>query len=115
VNPEDKIVPPLRFIERAASNDDMQREIETSNGKPTPYAPRAIPSDRYAVSLKPNTLSDRSKIVLFYESEERVDLRELLRALSHRLSVRLHLSPRRGPREAAKHLGGCGPCGQPLC
>ena len=115
--PEDRIVPPLRFIERAASSDDLQREVENLE-----WETHALRMARDSIgehdlpmkAIKAETLFDRSKVFVFYESEDRVDFRDLLRDLSHRLGARLHLQ-HVGPREAAKHLGGCGPCGQPLC
>ena len=63
--------------------------------------------------IKVEIMLDRAKMFLFYESEDRVDFRELLRDLSSRLDMRMHFQ-QVGPRDAAKVLGGCGPCGQPF-
>jgi cell fate regulator YaaT (PSP1 superfamily) len=64
--------------------------------------------------VKVEIMLDRSKMYLFYESEDRVDFRDLLRDLSGRLNMRMHFQ-QVGPRDSAKVIGGCGPCGKPLC
>jgi cell fate regulator YaaT (PSP1 superfamily) len=114
---DDKIVSPFRKILRLATPDDIEQdkinrelEIEALN----------IVRDQinfFELPMKPikvEIMLDRSKMYLFYESEDRVDFRELLRDLSNRLNMRMHFQ-QVGPRDSAKVLGGCGPCGQPLC
>jgi cell fate regulator YaaT (PSP1 superfamily) len=115
--PEDKILPPVRQIARLAtpadiSRDEQNREWEVEALKIT----RACIEDHQLPmkAVKAEVMLDRSKVFIYYESEERVDFRELLKDLSGQLRTRLHLQ-HVGPREAAKVLGGCGPCGQPLC
>lgn len=54
------------------------------------------------------------KIVVFFASEERVDFRELHRRVSAAAQGRIELR-QMGVRDAAKVLGGCGPCGLQLC
>ncbi len=115
--PEDKIVPPLRGVARLADAKDLLQDIKNREWE---IEALAVARARIAAhglemkAVKAELMFDRSKLYVFYESEERVDFRELLRDLSSRLNVRLHLQ-HVGPREAAKVLGGCGPCGQPLC
>lgn len=115
--PEDKIVPPLRAVARLANEQDVAQDITNREWE---IEALAITRARIAAhglemkAVKAELMFDRSKLFVFYESEERVDFRELLRDLSSRLNVRLHLQ-HVGPREAAKVLGGCGPCGQTLC
>lgn len=115
--PDDRIVPPVRSVIRLARPDDLEK-LESNLAWET----EALHIARNAITdhglpmkpIKAEVMFDRTKLYIFYESEDRVDFRELLRDLSHRLSIRLHLQ-HVGPREAAKVLGGCGPCGQPLC
>jgi len=54
------------------------------------------------------------KIVVHFASEERVDFRELHRRVSAAAQGRIELR-QMGIRDAAKVLGGCGPCGLQLC
>lgn len=57
---------------------------------------------------------DGSRLTIFFSAEGRVDFRELVRELSHRLKVRVEMR-QVGPRDEAKLLGGFGRCGRPLC
>lgn len=115
--PDDKIIPPLRSVARLASPQDIARDIENREWEIEALAvarARIKAFDLQMKAVKCETMFDRSKLFVFYESEDRVDFRDLLRDLAGKLSIRLHLQ-HVGPREAAKVLGGCGPCGQTLC
>ncbi len=57
---------------------------------------------------------DRKRLVIYFESETRVDFRTLVRDLSEVYHTRIELR-QIGPRDAAKMIGGIGPCGLILC
>lgn len=57
---------------------------------------------------------DKSKVIFSYVSDDRVDFRELLKALAFRLKTRIELR-QVGTRDKAKLIGGLGMCGLPLC
>lgn len=57
---------------------------------------------------------DRSKVIFSYLADDRVDFRELLKALASRLHCRIELR-QIGTRDKAKVVGGIGICGLPLC
>lgn len=57
---------------------------------------------------------DERKITFYFVSEERVDFRELLSLLVAHFHKNIRLQ-QIGPRDAAKMLGGFGPCGRPFC
>lgn len=57
---------------------------------------------------------DRSKIIFYYTSDERVDFRELLKKLTSRFKFRIELR-QIGAREGARLIGGLGGCGRELC
>ncbi|MDO5335258.1 MAG: regulatory iron-sulfur-containing complex subunit RicT [Coriobacteriia bacterium] len=59
-------------------------------------------------------LFDGDKAVFFFESEERVDFRELVRRLAAEFHVRVDMR-QIGVRDAAGMIGGLGHCGQELC
>lgn len=116
VNPQ-AIAGPVRPIIRIASKEDLQlaEENQVLEQQALEIARERI--NHFELQMKPvkvEVLHDRSKLFLFYESEERVDFRDLLRDLSARLEMRMHFQ-QVGPRESAKVLGGCGPCGKELC
>lgn len=57
---------------------------------------------------------DRSKIIIYYNAEGRVDFRDLLKDLAAEFKVRIELR-QIGPREGAKFIGGIGCCGREVC
>jgi len=57
---------------------------------------------------------DRSKIIFYFTSENRVDFRNLVRDLANIFRVRIELR-QIGVRDEARMLGGHGPCGRVLC
>lgn len=57
---------------------------------------------------------DRTKIILYFSAEGRVDFRALVKDLAHIFRVRIELK-QIGVRDEAKLLGGCGACGRTLC
>ena len=57
---------------------------------------------------------DRSKIIFYFTSEERVDFRNLVRDLANIFKARIELK-QIGVRDEAKLMGGYGPCGKELC
>lgn len=61
-----------------------------------------------------NYTLDKKKILIHFESEERIDFRELVKVLSQQYQTRIELR-QIGPRDAAKIIGGLGPCGLILC
>jgi len=115
--PPDKFAGEPRRVLRVASKDDLQQDEENRA-----WENRALLIARARVEalglemkvVKCEAMFDRSKVWVFYESDTRVDFRELLKDLGFRLNARLHLQ-HVGARDAAKVLGGCGPCGQSLC
>jgi cell fate regulator YaaT (PSP1 superfamily) len=57
---------------------------------------------------------DRSKIIFYFTSENRVDFRKLVKDLASIFRVRIELK-QIGVRDEARIIGGCGPCGMRLC
>ena len=57
---------------------------------------------------------DRQKLIIYFESEDRVDFRQLVKDLAEEFKVRIELR-QVGSRDGAKTLGGLGPCGLIIC
>ena len=53
---------------------------------------------------------DRKRLLIYFEAENRIDFRNLVRDLSEIYHTRIELR-QIGPRDAAKMIGGIGPCG----
>ena len=59
-------------------------------------------------------LFDRNKAICYYDSETRVDYRELIHELSSAFSASIEMK-QIGVRDGARMIGGLGHCGQELC
>ncbi len=57
---------------------------------------------------------DGNKVTIYFTAEGRVDFRDLVRELASALKSRVEFR-QIGVRDAARMLGGLGPCGRPLC
>jgi len=57
---------------------------------------------------------DGSQVTFYFVADNRIDFRELVKAVASRMRMRVHLH-QVGSRDHAKALGGYGPCGRPLC
>ena len=57
---------------------------------------------------------DKSKLIIQFEAEERVDFRNLVKDLAEEFRVRIELR-QIGSRDSAKEIGGLGPCGLIMC
>lgn len=57
---------------------------------------------------------DRSKLIIYFEAENRVDFRELVKKLAEIYHTRIELR-QVGSRDGAKVFGGIGPCGLIVC
>ena len=57
---------------------------------------------------------DRTKLIIYFTAEGRVDFRELVKDLANEFHVRIELR-QVGARDGAKVIGGIGPCGRQTC
>jgi cell fate regulator YaaT (PSP1 superfamily) len=57
---------------------------------------------------------DKTKAIFYYTADERVDFRELIKALAEEFKVRIEMR-QIGSRQEAGRLGGIGSCGRELC
>ncbi|MDR2822310.1 MAG: stage 0 sporulation protein [Acholeplasmatales bacterium] len=64
--------------------------------------------------LRANYSLDRRKLMIFFESEERVDFRSLVKDINDRYHTRIELR-QIGSRDSAKIIGGIGQCGLIFC
>lgn len=115
-----KMVPcrmPQRPILRIADEEDLQ-DYETNKE----YSREAYEICNAEITnlglnmhlLRAEYMLDRSKILFIYQSEQRVDFRELLKRLGSQLHCRIELR-QIGERDKAKMVGGIGMCGMECC
>lgn len=112
-----EIQEPLKPVLRKATPEDIQRcqELEAMEREALVECGKLIDTLNLQMKLLGAEYSlDGGRLTLYFSSVERVDFRELVRDLAHRLRVRVEMR-QTGPRDEARLVGGCGRCGRPLC
>lgn len=108
---------PLRKIIRKANPWD-ERQIAKNKSKTKDLikvCSKKIEEHKLPMKLVDAEYSfDRSKIIFYFTSENRVDFRDLVKTLASIFRVRIELR-QIGVRDEARMLGGHGPCGRRLC
>ena len=108
---------PLKPVKRLATPEDVERaaELEQRSLEALPQF-KAMAAEAHAdmhpVSVE--FLFDGDKAVFYFEAEERVDFRDLVRRLASHFHVRIDMR-QIGVRDEARIVGGLGHCGQELC
>jgi cell fate regulator YaaT (PSP1 superfamily) len=109
-------IPSQRVIRKASAEDlasEDDREIlerEAHLSATTAINSRGLPMKLGKVEYS----FDRRKATFFFTSEGRIDFRDLVRELAHRLHIRVEMR-QIGVRDEAGLLGGAGVCGRELC
>ncbi len=114
---EEKLKSPLKPVKRLATDDDCARneELLDLGAQALPIfkqiANETIP-DMHPIAVE--YLFGGDKAVFYFEAEERVDFRDLVKKLASELHVRVDMK-QIGVRDEARLVGGVGHCGQELC
>ncbi len=108
---------PLKKVERLATDEDVEKaeDLERQGAEALPVFKEMV--EEAAVEMHPvavEFLFDGDKAVFYFESEERVDFRDLVRKLAGHFHVRVDMR-QIGVRDEARMVGGLGHCGQELC
>ncbi len=112
-----KLKSQLKPVVRVADDDDRaeQAALEQKAADAMPvFKELAAQTSEEMRPVSVEYLFDGEKAVFYFESENRVDFRELVRSLSSRLHVRVDMR-QIGVRDEARMVGGLGHCGQELC
>lgn len=114
---ETDIVSPLKPIIRVATEQDILQNADNEANEP-------FVLKKTAELVKQNNLEmkllnceytlDKSKLIIYFTSEGRVDFRELVKDLANEFHLRIELR-QVGARDGARVLGGIGPCGLITC
>lgn len=97
--------------EDAAKWADLQKQAEDA----LPVFKEMV--EEFKLDMHPVTvefLFDGDKAIFYFEAEERVDFRELVRTLASKFHMRIDMR-QIGVRDEARIVGGFGHCGQELC
>jgi cell fate regulator YaaT (PSP1 superfamily) len=104
-------------IYRVANQKDMEKWGEAQNREiPTLYRCRQI-VEEYGLKMKMSDIeyqADNSKATFYYSADDRVDFRELIKALAGEFRIRVEMR-QISLRQEAGRLGGIGVCGRELC
>ena len=112
-----KLKSPLKPVKRIATPEDVERagEMERLGREALPiFKDMAAEANEDMHPVSVEYLLEGDKAVFYFEAEERVDFRELVRKLASRFHVRVDMR-QIGVRDEARMVGGLGHCGQELC
>ena len=114
---DEELISALKPVHRVATEKDIENYEKNLND-----IPDAI--HRCKTHILKNKLDmkllgceytlDRTKLIIYFNAEGRVDFRELVKDLANDFRLRIELR-QVGTRDGAKFLGGIGPCGYLLC
>lgn len=112
-----KLKTPLKPVTRLATEADVEcaEDMRRRSDEALPIFKEMVAeanSDMRPVSVE--FLLDGDKAIFYFEAEERVDFRDLVRKLAARFHVRIDMR-QIGVRDEARMVGGLGHCGQELC
>ena len=114
---EEELISELKDIVRIATDEDIKnfernKEAEASIVSKTKYYVKKENLDMKV--LEAEYTLDQAKLINYFESEGRVDFRELVKDLADEYHTRIELR-QVGSRDGAKVFGGIGPCGLIVC
>lgn len=114
---EDELVHALKNILRIATADDLRIYEKNQQEVLGVVAESKRLAIKHALNMKITHAEytlDRKKLMIYFEADNRIDFRELVKDISDIYHTRIELR-QIGPRDTAKMVGGIGPCGLILC
>lgn len=109
--------PPLRPVERLATQEDIRRAGDNRRREREAMEICRQRIAKHGLDMKLVDVEynfEGSKILFFFTSEGRVDFRDLVKDLAGIFKTRIELR-QIGVRDEARMLGGLGICGRPFC
>ena len=116
VNEEDVFLP-LKLVMRIATDEDIEKHRKNKADEVEALASceQLIIKNKLDMQLLGCEYTfDRTKLIFYFTAEGRVDFRQLVKDLAYTFRLRIELR-QIGVRDAAKMIGGLGPCGRVLC
>jgi cell fate regulator YaaT (PSP1 superfamily) len=107
----------VKRVYRIARPSDLEKyEQAKAKEQSTMIRSRQI-AEEYGLQMKIGDVEyqgDGSKAIFYYIADERVDFRQLIKALAAEFKVKIEMK-QIGARQEAGRIGGIGPCGRELC
>lgn len=114
---DEDLVSPLKPVLRLASMEDIKKFKENVNDQKRIMEVTKDLVKKHQLDMKllnSEYTLDRSKLIIHFTAEGRVDFRDLVKDLANEFHVRIELR-QVGARDGAKVVGGIGPCGRQTC
>lgn len=115
--PERRASRGIRCVLRKATEEDLKKEERNRDREAEAFriCQDLVTERELPMKLIRTEFSfDASRATFFFFSETRVDFRELVKELAHRLRMRIEMR-QIGVRDVARMIGGFGLCGRELC
>lgn len=113
----EKIVKPLKAVERVATKQDIEKMNQNRLDEKKAFDICLEKIEKHKLEMKLIDVEytfDRSKVLFYFTADGRVDFRELVKELASIFRTRIELR-QIGVRDESKLMGGVGVCGQPFC
>ena len=110
-------IPELKDVVRIATKEDLKNYKRNKELEPDVVLRTKEFSKKENLEMKvleAEYTLDQAKLIIYFESEGRVDFRELVKDLAEIYHTRIELR-QVGSRDGAKVFGGIGPCGLIVC
>lgn len=114
---EVRIDPRLRRVVRRFDQTDLRQQARNKRRAASAYGVGKERIEKRSLPMKlvgVDYLHSGNKAIFYFTADGRVDFRELIRDLAHRLRLRIEMR-QIGIRDEASLVGGVGTCGLPLC
>lgn len=115
--PRNKVVLPLKTVQRIATEEDKKQVIVNENKEKEAFdicEQKIIAHNLPMKLIEVEYTFDVNKIIFYFTAEGRIDFRELVKDLAAVFRTRIELR-QIGVRDEAKLMGGVGCCGRSLC
>ena len=114
---DEEVIGELKKVIRKATEDDLRQEKENNTIRKDVLngVKRIVAESKLDMKvLDCEYTLDKSKLIIYFTSDGRVDFRELVKVLAQEYKTRIELR-QIGPRDASRIVSGIGPCGRKLC
>ncbi len=111
------VIGELKMVQRKATVKDLENYEENKALKPRLYDEVKSIISRSELEMKLLEVTytlDRTKLVVYFSAEGRVDFRELVKDIAAVYKTRIELR-QVGPRDASRIISGIGVCGRKVC
>ncbi|MCK9617372.1 MAG: hypothetical protein M0R21_06000 [Lentimicrobiaceae bacterium] len=107
----------IKKVYRKARSSDVEKWIVSIEREELALFKTRELASRFNLKMKVNDVEfqgDGTKAIFYYTADDRVDFRELIKALAETFRIRVEMK-QIGVRQEASRLGGIGSCGRELC